>query len=109
MSELIARPWEWSREQGGDIVIHGPRYPDGGSTADIVLSGGAYLSEEEAALIVKAVNSHDKLVEALEDLLTVNPRPVKVPGTSMTLAISYTEGDLVKFTNAKAALEEAKP
>ena len=53
-------------------------------------------------------DSHDKLVEALEDLLTVNPRPVKVPGTSMTLAISYTEGDLVKFTNAKAALEEAK-
>ena len=71
MSELIARPWEWSREQGGDIVIHGPRYPDGGSTADIVLSDGAYLSEEEAALIVKAVNSHDKLVGALKDMTTI--------------------------------------
>ena len=89
MSELTARPWEWSREQGGDIVIHGPPYPDSESSSDIVLADREYLSEEEAALIVKAVNSHDRLVEALE---------------------YYASPQQVNFSNevARAALEEAK-
>ena len=63
MSEPTA--WGWSREQKtGDIVIYDNADDDDHS--DVILADGAYLSEEDAATIVRDHNAHAKLVEALE-------------------------------------------
>ena len=57
--------WGWSREQKTkDIVIYDNADDDDHS--DVILADGAYLSEEDAALIVRDHNAHDALVEALE-------------------------------------------
>ena len=59
MSEVTPGPWEADTDREHHIVIHSPTYHN-----SIVVRDGAYLSIADAALIVKAVNSHDSLVEA---------------------------------------------
>ena len=91
----IARPWQSGLDQNKAVIIHGPDDDDG--LSDVVLVDGEYLSEEEAALIVKAVNAHDSLVAALEKCCDF---------------ISEEMGSINVLTPegmARAALEEAKP
>lgn len=103
MSGATARPWGWSRDQETrDIVIHGPPYPEESDTSDIVLADGVYLSEDDAALIVRDHNAHDALVEALHWTLAEVRR---------AYGAVWEKNDWESYepiVRARAALEEAK-
>ncbi len=107
MSEATARPWGWSREgDTKDIVIHGPPDPTDNDICEIILADGEYLSIEDATLIVKAVNSHDKLVEALGQIAhDENTSYLACPGPPNCDKSHYPT---CPVQIARAALEEAK-
>ncbi len=71
MSEATARPWRWMENPYAVGPLKGAHIRDVARTvtiADVLSRGGIGQGacEANAALIVKAVNAHDKLVEALE-------------------------------------------
>lgn len=49
------------------------------------------------------------LYGALSAVLEVEPRAVKIPGTEMALAISYTNGDLAKLNHGHATIVAVAP
>jgi hypothetical protein len=72
MSDDKTTPRPWMADPDGDIrnIVH-----ERGKFCDVVVLG---VKPGDAALIVRAVNAHDGLVKALEDIVEGNvPRPVK--------------------------------
>lgn len=67
MSEATPRPW-------GQVSVGGKRYISATDNGNETLVGMLFMPEKaraNAGLIVRAVNSHDALVEALEWLVNV--------------------------------------
>ena len=61
-------PWKWSDDGTRSHLIQADLEPGDGD--DILWHGGAWaMKPENKAFILRAVNSHDELVEALEELL----------------------------------------
>ena len=110
MSEPTARPWhigfpdESGKEDGMLWIVS--RNDAAGRNVSVVSGGDNFGARcgvhraEDAALIVKAVNSHDRLVEVLEELL----KYVNTQGMSRERVIAT--GDIE--ADARAALEKAK-
>lgn len=66
--EHTPTPWKRSENNWGRVNIH--NFPNGGGTniiADLV--GNAEEMDANSAFIVRAVNSHDDLVEALQGFM----------------------------------------
>jgi hypothetical protein len=64
MAEHTQTPWRmspWHIEEGPSAVRTGKDYPE-----DFIICTTA--SDEDAAFIVKAVNNHDAMIQALDDL-----------------------------------------
>ena len=109
MSEPTARPWHWRTNpyavgplKGAYISAYIKDVAETSRVADILSRGGVgqEACEANAALIVKAVNSHDKLVEVLH-MLVYKGVPSSVAGL-VYWGISEEQRD-----SAIAALEEA--
>lgn len=66
--EHTPTPWKKSENNWGKVNIH--NFPNGGGTnliADLI--GNAKEMDSNADFIVRAVNSHDELVEACKEVL----------------------------------------
>lgn len=95
MSEATPRPWrQWATDgdHGLEITIEGEGH------AVTYLPDQSDLSEANAALIVRAVNAHDALVEALEAALA----------TLEEWQADDGQGDDAAILNARAALALAR-
>lgn len=95
MSGATARPWYAVRHSDGVMSVQTKPEGAGGLVAQC---GQGLTAEEDAALIVKAVDSHDSHVELFGELLR-DFQPEHIDSTSAS-------GDL--GTRIKAALEEAR-
>ena len=73
MSKATPRPWRRTKPQGafGHEVVAGEGYLNTKLIAQMShLWGAQDVSEANAELIVRAVNSHDKLVEVVKEFLS---------------------------------------
>lgn len=76
MSDHTKTPWYLERNSFGSQFIYGDeieKSPSGRSYSRLVCGGDipTTLTETNAAFIVKAVNSHDALVSALREILSL--------------------------------------
>lgn len=103
MSEATARPWHISHRQIGETV-YCQEIIDADGKRVLITEVETKPEADAIAFIVKAVNAHDKLVEALEEIAATRKEPDE-----------YWEFEdwtsaLEKCNNrARAALKEAQP
>lgn len=90
-TQATARPWHLDAEQMNDYGLPRVLGADGSIVAGVMGSGA------NAALIVRAVNNHDALMAALEDIA----KPV-APGYEFRAAVYE------RRTRARAALDAAR-
>lgn len=113
MGERMHTPTPWAAEEGtihhiGHTVITAAH---AGMTSNTPLAKVSHLGDEEsaradAAFIVRAVNSHDQLVEALEKIMGIAGCCVsqRIPSDDKIIADHIEE----IYDNARAALSAAK-
>jgi hypothetical protein len=93
MAEHTPTPWRIRNDFGGGWIQGSPA--DGETYGDRVanLAKPKTIGAANAAFIVKAVNNHDALVEALEDLLSDADRQMKNP--SHHIPFSYEKAKAI--------------
>lgn len=103
MAEHTPTPWTVDKVHfSGECHLHGP---NGEEFALLYVSDGAddpepYPAEANAAFIVKAVNNHDALVEALEDLISDAERQMKNPSHHQPFSLQKARDALARVGDA---------
>jgi hypothetical protein len=90
MTKHTPTPWHIERGTGGSEMICG---------ADGWPPVGSSVASDDAALIVRAVNSHDELVTALRNLCDVVER---TPGSQLTRPLQEALSALAKLRDAES-------